>query len=899
MFESIVSYADLGDNIDYPVRTYSTGMISRLGFSIMVHVNADIMVIDEAISVGDLTFAEKSKLHFKQMAKEDRIVIIASHDLGYLESCCDRVIWLKNGKIFRDGDAKKVCSEYKIALTESIETVKELAEAGASNSQFLLAHKYKTGTDVEQNQTLYEHWLKKAADSGILLAQMEYAALLESNGRTDEAYIYFVNAARQGNSLAKYKISQRDENKKTLCKLKQTYELITRQGEPPFQLRYAELLLKTATDEKETRKSFEIFQKLADMGDSDAQYQVAIMFRDGVGTQINYYSMEKYLLMASDNGHVGAITLLADTYVNGYVLPKNETNAFNLYLRGAMLGNSQCMYQVATMLELGIGTPKNSELSKKWFNMYSTSVVLWYITAANEAINGDVNLSTDLFKTDLDALNVPSVLYQKLQSNILNVDKKNIFNSLKKQAELGSRDARLKLAFCYEQGLGTLIDYTKAIEMYKLLSSQGDAWCEFKVGELYKRLSYSPENIKKSMFWFEKSGLHGYVPALSQIIVMYPAGNSRYQSALNRLERLADGGNADAMVRLAMHYDGGPGCDYAEARRWYSRSAEAGNTWSMQKLAEFMRDGKGGDVDIPGAINLFHKSGDLGNINSLSALIATVSSGPNKDDTLVAWAIKRMTEIADGGNADAMVRLAMHYDGGPGCDYAEARRWYSRSAEAGNTWSMQKLINLYLTKEWVVSEKDFTIVSKELVGFARRLKTNDNIEKNIDKAIVLYRKATIINNSLTNEFIDCLLSAKTVQYDKEAFEICMNNANGGDPGTLVRLSWFYRDGRLVKKDLHKALELVRQAYVSGARWAFGELMNLLWKINSKDSINESHSIIKSEINSGNTNAYGYLGKAYLYGIGVEKDDAVATKYLKIAASANPVWLQDIPQSNHK
>ena len=111
--DEIVEFAGLGDFIDMPVRTYSSGMYSKLAFSITAILETDIMLIDEVLSVGDERFKKKSYEKMRSLiSNRDRTVVIVSHNLGTLQDLCDRVMWMHEGKIMEIGDPEKVLEHY-------------------------------------------------------------------------------------------------------------------------------------------------------------------------------------------------------------------------------------------------------------------------------------------------------------------------------------------------------------------------------------------------------------------------------------------------------------------------------------------------------------------------------------------------------------------------------------------------------------------------------------------------------------------------------------------------------------------------------------------------------------------------------------------------------------------
>ena len=111
--DEIINFAGLGKFIDMPVKTYSSGMYSKLAFSITAILEADIMLIDEVLSVGDAKFKKKSYNKMKSLiSNRDRTVIIVSHNIDTLKQLCDTVMWMHDGQIKRIGDPEPVLAEY-------------------------------------------------------------------------------------------------------------------------------------------------------------------------------------------------------------------------------------------------------------------------------------------------------------------------------------------------------------------------------------------------------------------------------------------------------------------------------------------------------------------------------------------------------------------------------------------------------------------------------------------------------------------------------------------------------------------------------------------------------------------------------------------------------------------
>jgi lipopolysaccharide transport system ATP-binding protein len=158
-FDAIVAFADIGDFIDQPVKTYSSGMMVRLAFSVIAHVDADILVIDEALAVGDAFFTQKC-MRFLREFMEKGTLLFVSHDISAVVSLCTRAVWLERGQIMALGEAKAVCEQYLEAFYEdqqgsgtttklkTLEQRKDLAQVRDQRLDFINASALRNDLEI-------------------------------------------------------------------------------------------------------------------------------------------------------------------------------------------------------------------------------------------------------------------------------------------------------------------------------------------------------------------------------------------------------------------------------------------------------------------------------------------------------------------------------------------------------------------------------------------------------------------------------------------------------------------------------------------------------------------------------------------------------------------------------
>ncbi len=110
--EEIIAFSELGDYIDNPVRTYSSGMYMRLAFAVAINVDADILLVDEVLAVGDQHFQEKCLTKMKELKAQGKTMVFVTHSLGAAQELCERSVWIHHGVVRMDGKTEDVIKEY-------------------------------------------------------------------------------------------------------------------------------------------------------------------------------------------------------------------------------------------------------------------------------------------------------------------------------------------------------------------------------------------------------------------------------------------------------------------------------------------------------------------------------------------------------------------------------------------------------------------------------------------------------------------------------------------------------------------------------------------------------------------------------------------------------------------
>jgi ABC-type polysaccharide/polyol phosphate transport system ATPase subunit len=147
-FDEIVEFAELTDFIDAPVKTYSSGMYMRLGFAVAIHVDPDVLLIDEVLAVGDQAFTVKCLDKFAEFRRRNKTILLVTHSLDLVEKFCDRALWLDTGRTLAEGEPRRVVASYLIDVEKAEEA--HLARAAATTAAHVDAETREGSGPVSQ-----------------------------------------------------------------------------------------------------------------------------------------------------------------------------------------------------------------------------------------------------------------------------------------------------------------------------------------------------------------------------------------------------------------------------------------------------------------------------------------------------------------------------------------------------------------------------------------------------------------------------------------------------------------------------------------------------------------------------------------------------------------------------
>lgn len=740
--QNIIKYSELGDFIDYPVRQYSSGMVGRLAFAIMVNVDADILLIDEMLSTGDAAFSFKASAHFRNLANSGKTVIITSHSNYLIKELCNKVAWIDHGILREFGSANIVCNHYDYEINNSYDILVARANSGDAIAQTILGKKYLDGIELEKNNKKAYELFKNASELGnndahVYLADMYYLGNYVKEDKS-KAFELYLLAANKGHSIARMKIASYYQTTESVECLTRLIEYVKKMASESdcgrWDFIYAQILEKKQISSP--TEIFKIYLNSAQKGYAPSQFSVGMMFRYGNGTKKSIDDALLWLKRSANNNYVYACKELGSIYNQGVDVAIDFKESLMWYRRASELGDLESQYQIAMALEFGKGVERNhddainafhtiyvQDLSEYYFEISqiilmddpklsfsfckeaSKSNNAWYVNKLAEYYRDGVGVESNIkeaaklfFKAANNGIfNAADSLLKMLTNSIIVDDAllKKCLMTMENMAKTGNVQACNALASYYSN---SLLDNYSAYQWYSKGSVFGNAWSIMKKAEFLEHGEGIKQNSDEAYSYYALASSGGIMSASIKLFFYYlhKSDECGVKKIVSDMSRSALSGNDEAALFLANIYETGllGTADVELAQYWYKISIKNGNGWGMYKLAELLNRIGGGTLN---SIELYERSAKKGIFASMDALVTQFTNEKISIERFTS-VVELLKQNARCGNIDAANKLAMMYYNGVGVvrNHTESAYWFSVASFMGNPWSKTKLAEMYI-----------------------------------------------------------------------------------------------------------------------------------------------------------------------------------------------------------
>ena len=540
--EDIVLFSELGEQIDHPLRTYSSGMVAKLAFAVLIHVKCDVLIIDEVLSVGDAGFNSKCRLAFENMRKSKKSIIMASHNLETLKDMCDRVMWIDEGECKEIGDPVTVCYHYESDLVDSFDTVMSRALAGDLVSLNRAAVMLRDGNGVDADSAKSIELFKKAADMGYADSQVELANILLMEGDRDGARELYAKASAAGSTVATSCLMTMDLDSDISEEFAKAVRAKAETGNIRAMKLLADMYYNGVAVVRDRNEAFLWYLRSAQGGNAQSQFIVGTCYRDGIGIAKDAKKAVEWLSRSSNHGNIRACTELANMYRKGMGVDRDMKMCVEWFEEAARRGDSNSMNQLGTMFRDGAGVEKDKSMSDFWFTMFArqgrigyeatfgdilrqssvgqsqAACVKWYADASSRGsipasnalgqcyrdggfVPADSSKAVEAYSISAGMMN-PMGMYElamlKLKGNGTPRDLSGAFDLMRRSADCGNMNAMLQVSQMYRDGVGTEVDIDMASHYLGLLSEMGNTGAMQMLSDLNRRspfLCFPANNI--------------------------------------------------------------------------------------------------------------------------------------------------------------------------------------------------------------------------------------------------------------------------------------------------------------------------------------------------------------------------------------------------------------------
>ncbi|MBR4227262.1 MAG: SEL1-like repeat protein [Candidatus Methanomethylophilaceae archaeon] len=526
--ESIIQFSELGEQVDHPLRTYSSGMAAKLAFSVIMHTQCNVMIVDEVLSVGDASFNAKCRMVFQKMKKEGRAILIASHSMETLESMCDRVMWIEEGKVKEIGNPSTVCYHFHSDMVDSFDTIIKLAEEGDVISMNRAAVMLRDGIGAQKDEKRAVELFTKAASMGHTDSQMDLADMKLKAGKKDEAMNLYKKAASNGSFGAITRLTLMDKDNVAISeKLMKDVRDKAESGNIRAMKLLADMLYSGNVFVKDQVEAFKWNMKCAELGNVQALYMVGFCYREGIGVEKNGEEALKWLIQAFEHGSTKARTEIANMYRKGMAIECDMSKAIEWYKLAAECGDGTAMQQLGLIYRDAIGVDKDEAQAVYWLKRQAIQSML-----GAEATFGDI-----------------------LRQGYVDDEQKKSLYWYKDAASKGNMSGMIQLGVAYRDGGIAVADSAEASKWFSKCADLRSNLACYELALLYLRGNGVQRDTKKAFELMKMSSDLGNVNAMLQLAIMYKDGEvvqKNIPEARRLLKILSENNNNTARAILAM-----------------------------------------------------------------------------------------------------------------------------------------------------------------------------------------------------------------------------------------------------------------------------------------------------------------------------------------------------------
>ena len=529
---------------------------------------------------------------------------------------------------------------------------------------------------------------------------------------------------------------------------------------------------------------------------------------------------------------------LAISYYNGAeTTPQDYIEAFKLFQMAADQGDDWAQFRLGLMHSKGLGTPQNHTRAFYWFQLAAKQdcpPAQYYLGSAyyfGDGVEQNYDEAIKWYKAAAEEGYAPAqyslgVMYAEGISGPCDITE--AIRWYIASAEQGHVLAQDNLARLYYSGEHVVQNYIEAAKWFQLAAEAGFAKAQYQLGEMYVNGKGLRQNYKEAAKWFKSAAEQGHMMAQYNLGVSCFYGNGveqNYEEAIKWYKAAAEQGYASALSNLGVMYDSGKGVpqDSAEAFRYYKLAAEHGDDMALFNIGTHYDTGDGVEQDYEKALRYYELAAEQGNEWAQYNLATMYENGDGVVQNYEE-AMRMYKLAADQGNSHAQYNIGTLYSMGKGVtqDYTEAAHWYHLASEKGNPQAQFELGVMY--------------------------SCGKGVEQNSINAYKWYKMATKNGHPRSSHALARTYSGKSrisANVDINENEHIRGLYNCGDVLSLLQLAQIHLRGISLPANPYEAVRIWKKVYQKGYKIA-------------------------------NYN----LGLAYIYGLGVDKDEVRGLKYLK-------------------